>query len=239
MQADSDQPALRLLAEKARVRDATSPTFPPESFVGDSNRKQREQVLSRLGPGAAVSYARGVSKKGETGGQKKLDAATLERIAAIVESLFSETKLTVRQAREAWGIDIATLNRARNAQGSVGVGFLIKLRAVTGRPIDDLLGLPALAAQTAEAKAHETAMREAEEEAKRFGAPAAVIAHVRQNFAMSHRDPNLRKEAWIRAFLRTWTHWAASRVPELTTSARQWLELHPEPESRESLEETG
>lgn len=185
-------------------------------------------------------------KRGETGGRKKLDKATLDRIAETVEGLFAETKYTVRQASEAWGIDIATLNHARHGTGSVGIGFLIKLRAATNRPIDDLLGLHVLpkrdSTKASTAAAHESALADAVEEAKRFGTPPQVIDYVLRTFAMAHAEPAQRKEAWIRAFLRTWTIWAASRVPELTVSAREWLGLHPEPEivtSENSLEATG
>jgi hypothetical protein len=186
-----------------------------------------------------------VAKKGETGGRKKLPQTVLDEIAKTVNALFQETGFTVRQAEKEWGIDVATLSHARKADGSVGVGFLIKLRAVTRRTIDDLLGLPPLprSAVTPVAALHATALQEAIVEAKRFGTPDTVINHVQRNFAMSHSDPAHRKEAWIRAFLRTWAVWAASHVPELSKSAREWLDLHPEPTSEhldaQPWEETG
>lgn len=230
MLADSVPQGPPLPSERDPSHGATAPASPLPSYVGDSNRKQQGQDLSDYEPCSAVSYARPVAKKGETGGRKKLDTATLARIAETVEGLFAATKYTVRQASEAWGIDVATLNHARHGTGAVGIGFLIKLRAATGRPIDDLLGLPAIPSKPA---TYAAALTESIDEAIRFGTPPQVIEYVRRTWAMTHADPSRRKEAWIRAFLRTWTIWAASRVPELTASAKEWLDLHPEQEPAE------
>lgn len=239
MLADSAEPEPQPPAAIGPCRDAIAPVSRLRSSVGDSNRKQHSQDVSSYEAERPIAYPGAVAKRGETGGRKKLPQAALDEVAKTVNALFEETGFTVRQASEAWKIDVASLNHARHATGSVGVGFLIKLRDVTGRPIDDLLKLPPLPKPAAKPPPpeHVVAIREAIEEARRFRTPEAVIEHVQRNFAMTHRDPARRKEAMLRAILRTWVIWAVRRVPELTSDANEWLNLHPDPEPERREEE--
>lgn len=179
-----------------------------------------------------------MSKRGEAGGRKKLDKATLNRVAEIVKALFESTGYSVREAEKEWGIDKATLSHARNADGAVGVHFLIRLRELTGQPLDEMLGLPPLGVVTG--PTHERLRRDrvlslAIDDATSMGAPPEVIKHVVKTIAINVADEQARREAWLRAFLRTWS--LMSLLPPVTPVAKEWLAKHPTPEAEVSEED--
>jgi hypothetical protein len=176
-------------------------------------------------------YACNVAKRGEKGLGKKLPKATLLRIASLVEALFEETGYTTREAEEKWGIDKATLNKTRHAEGAVGVHFLMKLRELVHQPIDEILGLSEIPAELrtkhSPAARRQAVAERAIEEAKKLGTPDIVIEYVMRNFVINIADETLRKEAYVRSFLRLWS--LRNIVPPVTTPAQEWLQTHPEP----------
>ncbi len=167
-------------------------------------------------------------KRGEKGAGKKLPEETRKRIAKLVTQLFKDTKFTVREAEKAWGIDISTLSKARNGEGAMGAGFLIKLRDVVKMPIDEILGLSPIGTKAPIAERWKATIEAAVEETKAMGAPDVVIRHVLRTRAMIAEDDDERRLAWVRAILKTWSLW--SLAPPVTEPARKWLVTHPEPE---------
>lgn len=162
-----------------------------------------------------------MSKKGEFGGQKKLTQATLDHIATIVNKLFADTGLNMREAEELWKIDKSTLSHARNANGAIGVHFLMRLRALTGLPIEEFLRFEPLLGEEApprQAVTFETTvqyaptpaafvdfgLQDAAAEARAKGIPQEVIDVVVANQAMGSPDRERRRRHWLRAFEKTW-----------------------------------
>lgn len=142
MQADSTPPAPLPLFATVHSRDAIAPVSPQGSSVSDSNRKHHTQVESLPTGPSGCHYTGFVGKRGAKGGTKELPLAMRLSIAQYLNAAMTEHGWSVREAREATGIDISTLSRARRADGATGVHLLLKLRELVREPIDTILGLP-------------------------------------------------------------------------------------------------
>ncbi len=172
-------------------------------------------------------------KRGETKGTKRLDDAMRKRVAQLLNEAIAERKWSVRQTHAATGIDIATLSRARDPeskQSATGIHFFMKLRDLLGMSIDDILGLPPMAAKagkTEERARRDRLLAEAVVEAKKFGTPDHIISYVVKNWSMSGRTDDEIRTFWVRRFLQTWA--LTSLAPPISAKGKAWLESHPEP----------
>ena len=83
-----------------------------------------------------------VNVAAEPRGKKSLDSEMAERVARSVERMVDDRFLGNRSAAaEALGISQPHLSNIINRKTSVGIVFLLKLRQVSGRSLDDLLEL--------------------------------------------------------------------------------------------------
>lgn len=188
-----------------------------------------------------------MAKKGKSGPSKKLPQEKLDRIKKILDDKLEENQFSLRQAETAWRIDRSSLSIAHNAKGAVGFGFLFKLRELTGRSLDDLLGLeplpvavPSPAEKTELSKQLEAALADAVTLATSMGTPLPIIAHVRKVITVAipekaHRrrmpitlrpnEADQYRDRWVRAFFITWAKF--SLLTELPPEVKAWLEQHP------------
>lgn len=91
-----------------------------------------------------------VSTSGTKRGTKEVPAEWLESVAQHIELWITEhghQRLSGRKLAPMLGISQPTLTQLLNKKGALGIGVLMALRTALRKPIDELLGLPPLAAK--------------------------------------------------------------------------------------------
>lgn len=118
------------------------------SYVSDNNRCHPTQDDSILGTSAPRAYAPDVPVKTETSGTKELPEEMRKAVRDCLEAVMKERKWNGPRAVETGSaedpqtrIDRATASNILNLKGSIGIHALLKLRALSGRSIDEILGL--------------------------------------------------------------------------------------------------
>lgn len=198
----SGRRVLPLLAERDHARAATSPASPLRSCGDDSYRNRLEQGVSASSSPLDDSYAPSVAKKGTSGGTKSLPPEVAEAIAQRLNEWFDTYKWTHERMVVEWGIDKATISKARNQKQGVGIHTVLRIADKMNVPLDYLMGRPQRPwpKQARPADDHEEANRWPHRHvaAGRAIRAMGIPQHVVDAVVSAHEDPIYKhqKETW-------------------------------------------